>query len=361
MTIMRRTTKKRYKICYIAGREESYTRTRIVLHALRTASYEVVSCLPADKSFRHYPKLILQFLFKKRGCDLIVVGFYGQLLMPFVWLLTHKPILYDMYVSTYEVMVLDRGKASTHSPKAWAYYLVDKLSMWMADKIIFETNHHIMRRAKMFGISPKKFERVFLAADDSVLRPRSDQKTNGRFFVHFHGEFAPFHGVRYIIQAAKMLENESVFFQIIGRGQTYEEDRRLAEDLNIKTITFIDRVPYAELADYMSRAEICLGIFGNNLRAMGELTNKAIEALAVGRSLISARNAPVQELLQDGESVLLVDTGNPEAIAQAIRLLKSDEKLRQRIAANGHRIYLEHCSLPVFSKRFCQIIEGMLN
>lgn len=354
------TIKTKRKVCYIAGREESYTRTRIVLQALRRAGYEVVSCLPPDKSFRHYPKLILQFFFKKSGCDLVVVGFYGQLLMPFVWLLSRKPILYDMYVSTYEVMVLDRGKASKGSLKAWAYYILDKLSMKMADKIIFETNDHITNRAKRFRIDPEKFERVFLAADDSIMRPQANRKANGRFIVHFHGEFAPFHGVQHIIRAAKMLEDEGVFFRIIGKGQTYEEDRRLAEFLNIRTITFIDRVCYEELADYISSAEVCLGIFGDNSRTYRELTNKVIEALAVGKPIVSARNSPIQELLQDGESALLIEAGKPEAIARAILQLKADETLRHRIATKGHAIYLRYCSLTVFSKRLSDIIEGML-
>jgi len=352
---------KQAKICYIAGREETYTRTRIVLGALKRAGYEVVPCLPPTKSFRHYWKLLLQFLWKKRGCDLVVVGFYGQLLMPFVWLLTRKPILYDMYVSTYEVMVLDRGEASRCSLKAWAYYLADKVSMLMADKIVLETHHHISRRAERFGVGLKKFERIFLAADDSVLRPCSQRETNGQFLVHFHGEFAPFHGVDQIIRAAKILEEDGVHFRIIGRGQTYDDNRRLAEQLNARNITFIDRVPYEELPRYMCEAHVCLGIFGDNPRALQELTNKVIEALAVGRALVTVRSEPVSELLEDGQSAVLVEPGNPAAIAAAIRRLKSDEQLRQRIAANGHEVYQRFCSLTVFSARLAQIIEGMLN
>jgi len=43
------------RILFIAGREESYSRTHIVLKALRRQGYEVMECFPPDRSFRHYP------------------------------------------------------------------------------------------------------------------------------------------------------------------------------------------------------------------------------------------------------------------------------------------------------------------
>jgi len=348
------------KICYIAGREASYSRTHNMLAALIKAGFEVETCLPPDKSFRHYPSLILKFLRKKRGCDLIVVGFYGQLLMPFVRLLTRKPILFDVYISTFGTMVHDREAAAATSWKAKLYWLCDHLSMRLADRIILETRDHIRGYEREYCMPAAKFEQMFLVADDSVIYPRPQQNTNGKFLVHFHGEYAPFHGVQYIFRAAKLLENENVHFQIIGKGITYAHDRKLADELQLENITFIDWVPYNELADYMSRAEVCLGFFGDNPRTLRVLTNKVIETIAVKRPLISTKNAPVQELLEDGESALLIERANPEALAGAIRSLKNDPALRARIAENGYQVFLKHCTQQVFAARLKTIIEEMI-
>jgi glycosyltransferase involved in cell wall biosynthesis len=348
------------KVCYIAGREASYSRTHNILTALRNAGFEVETCLPPDKSFRHYPGLILEFLRKKRGCDLVVVGFYGQLLMPFVRLFTRKPILFDVYISTFGTMVHDREAAAATSWKAKLYWLFDHLSMRLADRIILETRDHIRGYAREYRVPAAKFEQLFLVADDSVIYPRPHQNADGKFLVHFHGEYAPFHGVQYIFRAAKLLENENVHFQIIGKGITYERDRKLADELQLKNITFIDWVPYSELADYMSRAEVCLGFFGDNPRTLRVLTNKVIETIAVRRPLISAKTAPVQELLKDGESALLIERANPEALADAIRRLKNDPALRQQIAENGYQVFLKHCTQQVFAARLKTIIEEMI-
>ncbi|MFQ5648743.1 MAG: glycosyltransferase [bacterium] len=358
------------------------------MQGLQKAGYEVVTCLPPDRAFKHYPKLLWQFLWKKRGCDLVVVGFYGQLLFPFVWLMTRKPLLYDVYISTYDTMVHDRGKGGERSLLARFFFWSDTLSMRLADRIILETRDHIRDYARKFGIPEKKFFHIFLATDDTVVAQRNgtgvapghspengsrphemnradspsrNEPANGTFLVHFHGEYAPFHGVQYILRAADLLRDENVHFQIIGRGITYERNMQVARDLKLRNCTFIEWVPYEELADYMSRAQACLGIFGENPRTLRVLTNKVIESIAVGKPLITARNEPVQELLEDGKSALLVERANPQAIADAILKLRDDRELRERIGKDGHEVYRKNCTLDIFSKRLDTVIREMLN
>ncbi len=377
------TESSNIKVCYIAGREASYSRTHMVAQGLQRAGCDVVTCLPPGKSFRHYPKLIWQFLRKKRGCDLVVVGFYGQLIFPFVWLLTRKPILYDVYISTYDTMVHDRGKGGEKSLISRFYYWSDVLSMRLADRIILETHDHILDYSRKFGVPESKFFHIFLATDDSVLLPKTGIAENGaagangdpggngqsadsvqtgdQFLVHFHGEYAPFHGVEHILRAADLLRDENVHFQVIGRGITYDHDMKLARDLHLKNCTFIDWVPYAQLADHMCRAQACLGIFGENPRTERVLTNKVVESIAVARPLITARNEPVQELLKDGESALLVERANPEAIARAILKLRDDSVLRGKISRNGYDVFLRNCTLDMFSKKLDTVIKEMLN
>ena len=199
-----------------------------------------------------------------------------------------------------------------------------------------ETQDHIEDFAAKFRINQHYFNRIFLAADSSTIFPIEQLKNTDAFVVHFHGEYAPFHGVKYIIEAANLLRDYNIEFQIVGRGITYERDRALAENLNIKNIRFLEPVPYEKLAKLMARADVCLGIFGDNERMLRVTTNKVIEAIAMAKPLISGRNVPVQELLTHRESVFLCERANPQDLADAILTLREDEKLRQKIAQGGY-------------------------
>jgi len=348
------------KILYVAGREAAYSRTRIVLNAMRQNGFEVIECLPPDKSFKHYPALLLKTLLNAPRCDAVVVGFYGQLLAPLVRLLTWKPILFDMYITTYDTMVFDREKAAPGSFKARVYGLSDWLSYKMTKLSILDSHFVIGHFGRTIHTETSKFRRLFLAVDDSVIKPGPARSADGEFLVHFHGEYIPFHGVRHILKAAKLLEPHGVQFQIVGKGLTFEEDMQLARDLGLPHVKFLDPVPYARLAELMARADVCLGIFGDNERAKLVLTNKVVEAIGVGKPLITSRNQPVQELLKDGESVLLVNPADPQALADAILRLKNDEALRLRIAANGHDVFKQQCATETFGKRFTAILHEVL-
>jgi glycosyltransferase involved in cell wall biosynthesis len=348
------------RICYIAGRETTYSRTRILLKAMDRAGFEIVPCLPPDKRFRHYPRLVWKFIRGSKKCDLILVGFYGQLLFPVVRLLTKKPILLDLYVSTFDTLVHDRGTAKPNSLLAWLYRFVDRLSMRLSDRIILETRNHIQNYAERFKIPEAKFEHLFLASDESVMKPKKIGREKRPFLVHFHGEYAPFHGVEYIIRAADLLREEPIRFQLIGKGITYKKDRALAESLGLENITFIEQVPYENLADRMAKADCCLGVFGNNARNPRILTNKVVETLAAGKPLISQRNLPIQELVKDGETALLVERGNPSQIAEAILRLKKSPRLRKQLGEKGHTVFLNHCTLKVFSDRLKKIVKEMV-
>jgi glycosyltransferase involved in cell wall biosynthesis len=159
-----------------------------------------------------------------------------------------------------------------------------------------------------------------------------------------------------IVRAAHALADADVEFQLVGTGMTYARDRALARELGVRNIEFVDRVPYDELAQHMSDADVCLGIFGENPRAERELTNKVVEAMAVGGALITRKSPPVEELLADGESVLLVEPGRPEQLAAAILRLKNDPALRDRLGQSALRVFQEHCTMGVFAPALKQII-----
>jgi glycosyltransferase involved in cell wall biosynthesis len=348
------------KVCYVAGREAGYSRTHNILKALKNAGFEVQVCLPPDKSKAHQPRLLWEFLQKARGADVVLVGFYGHLLMPFVRLLSRKPILFDVYVSTHAAMVEDRLEAAPKSLKARLFWLADYIAVHAADHLILETRDHIGRYADACHVEAAKFSRIFLTSDDSTMRPREPRPPDGRFRVHFHGEYAPFHGVNVILRAAKLLENAAVDFQLIGTGLTYERDRQLAASLQLRNVDFIDRVPYDELAVYMSKADACLGIFGGNKRAERELTNKVVEGMAVGKPIITRRNAPVQELLRDGESVVLVPPDDARALADAILRLQADPAFCQRLGDAALAAFREQCTQAAFAEQLKQVVQALV-
>ncbi len=114
--------------------------------------------------------------------------------------------------------------------------------------------------------------------------------------------------------------------------------RKIAQELKIKNVLFIDPVPYEKLSDFMAMADICLGIFGSTPKTLLVIPNKVFEALAMAKPVITADTPAIRELLTDKENCVLVPAANPQALAEAIRNLKNSEDKSERIGKNGYEL-----------------------
>ncbi len=65
--------------------------------------------------------------------------------------------------------------------------------------------------------------------------------------------------------------------------------------------------------------------------------NTAVEALLAGRPVVASRTQGLAEIVRDRETGLLVEPGDPAALAAAIADLADDVDLRHRLAEDGRR------------------------
>ncbi len=326
------------KILYFGAYDNLYSRNRILIKGLRNIGVEVVECRDRSRSVFKYVRLFFKYLRSPKDFDMMIVGFPGQEIMFLARLLTRKPIIFDAFTSHYGGHILDRGTYGKTSLRARYYRWIDTYSCRLANVVLLDTQAHIDFFVKEFNLSSDKFKRIFVGADSDVFyrRPNTDHED---FVVHFHGNYIPLQGVRYILEAAKLLEHQPVRFNIIGRGQTYARDMDLAEKLALRNVKFYDRVSYEDLADFMAQADVCLGIFGNTPKTDLVIPNKVFEALASGRAVITADTPAIRELLKDKEHVILCRKADPSDLAQAITLLMNSLSLRESIALAGEGLF----------------------
>lgn len=344
------------KVCFFPGRESSYARTRVVLKAMEKIGLSVFDCSYPHKNFVRYIAGFLKFLKYKSKSDIILVGFLGQFLMPFVRLFTRKIIVYDAFISIYQTLALDRNSIGQKGMPASLARWIDRYSANLADHVILDTNQHLHYYVKEYGIPKEKMSRVLVGSDDSVMHPKST--VSDTFTVHFHGEFQALHGAGYIIEAAKVLPD--VHFQLIGKGRQKEACLEKVKVLNLQNITFIESVSYEQLAVHINHADVCLGIFGNTEKTQMVIPHKVYESLACKKPLITADTPAARELLTDGENCLLIKAADPSALADAIVKLKENNALRETIANGGYALFTEKCTPNKIGQQLSAMFNSML-
>jgi glycosyltransferase involved in cell wall biosynthesis len=286
---------------------------------------------------------------RPRRFDAFIVGYPGHLDLPAARRAARgSPVVFNPLVSLADTLVGDRGRFRPGSPAARLLERVDRRAFRSADLVVADTNAHAQFLAELAGLAV--VEVCFVGAEERLFQPSWTQP--GEFTALFVGKLIPLQGIETILGAARRAPD--VRFRIVGSGQL----DALVRDLpgNVEHTPWIE---YERLPQELATAGCALGIFGTTAKAQRVIPNKAFQALATAAPLVTADTPAARELLVHEESALLVPSGDPNALAEAVRRLAGDPELARDLAQRGRSAYERMASEEVLGRRWRSIIERL--
>ena len=353
------------RVLYFGTYERDYPRNAQVISCLRRAGVEVEehhvgvwegrrqNWSAGVETAARLALAELRLLQRPRGrFDAVIVGYPGHFDLPAARHAARgRPIVFNPLVSLSDTLVADRGRFRAGSTAARALERIDRNALRSASLVIADTRANAVHLAELAGLRPEQIEVCFVGAEERLFVPDwSPDETRAALFV---GKLIPLHGLETILAAAHLLPELS--FRLVGSGQLESLVHSLPE--NVEWLPWIE---YELLPGQLHRAGCALGIFGTSDKARRVIPNKAFQALACGTPLVTADTPATRELLVDGQSALLVPPGDPEALADALRRLHTDEELARRIGAGGRVTYEELASEAVLGRRWRELLEGVV-
>lgn len=324
------------KICYFGIYQKDYCRAKNTITGLRKSGVEVIEVQDRTPGLRKFWNLYQQHKKVRNNYDIMIVGFPGQIIMPFAKLISRKPIVFDAFASMYDGNVFDRKNCNPHSPKALWYYCMDWLSCALADRVLLDTKEHAQYFIKTFRINPKKLIVVYHGIDDTLYHPLNLPKEEKHFLAVFYGYITPLHGIEYVLKAMKKLEKENIRLWIIGGGQDYKKMKEFAMDeLKLPNVDFFPVMPPEKLMDFIGSANAGLGIFGNTDKVERVIPNKVYELMAMGIPVITSDTPAIREKFSHKENIYLCDRADSDAIADAILDIKNNQSMREEISGKA--------------------------
>jgi glycosyltransferase involved in cell wall biosynthesis len=338
--------------------DRDFGRNRRLISLLRHAGHEVVLCqvdlygavkydiVSAGKlsmlirGAAAYVRLLWRFVRTPRADAVLVMypGWFDMLVVGPVARLRRMPVVFDIYISLSDTIVVDRQLAKEHSVIGRLSRIVDWLSIRSARRLLADTPANADLYRRIGRIERERIGVVWVGAEDDVFRPRPEIAPHPRR-VLFYGTFIKLHGVDVIVRAAKLLEAEGVEFRIIGTGQELAPVERLVAELDVTNIEFTPRVPLADLPSEIAAATVCCGIFGTSEKAQRVVPNKVFECVAVGRPVVTGDTPALRGAFSDAE-IAFVPPGDPRALARVIAELLADPDQAEALAAAARRHYL---------------------
>jgi glycosyltransferase involved in cell wall biosynthesis len=279
----------------------------------------------------------------RADAEAIVVGYPGHFDL---WSAKRhsRPVVFNAMVSLSDTFVEDRERFEDGSLPARALRRLDRSAFRAADLVVSDTQANADFMRELGDLDEVAV--CYIGAEERLFRPI--WHPDGDFHVLFVGKLAPLHGVDLILEAARRLPD--VAFRIVGTGQmTHLLETKPA---NVEHVPWIE---YGRLPAEYAQAGCALGIFGSSGKAARVIPHKTFQALAVGTPLITADTIAAREVLADGRDSLLVER-TPDALADAIVVLRDDPALAERIGAAGRATFEREASEEVLGIRWREAI-----
>jgi glycosyltransferase involved in cell wall biosynthesis len=185
---------------------------------------------------------------------------------------------------------------------------------------------------------------------------RSDSATGAQLlFVSrlLHGK-----GLTLLLESVLQLRREGldVELTIVGDGPARAECEQSAHSLGIVDhVQFVGAVGQDEIRGFYERADVfCLPSFAEGIPVV------AMEAMAMELPVVTTRIMGIPELVEDGETGLLVSPGRVDPLTDALRTLVCSPDERRRMGAAGRRKVMRDFDVSVSATRMRAVLESEL-
>ena len=330
------TARSRLRVCLAGAYKPEYTRIDVIVRGLE-ANGVVVDHARVQPSSPFKRRWRMRKLLRSRPieADIVLVPAFCHHEVEVVRRFFRGPLVFDPLISRHLSKIHDYRSAGRYSVHAVLNHRVDRRALHVADYVLADTEAHKRYYVDTYRVAADKVFVVPVGYDGDKFRP-TPLPDHRVATVGFYGSFIPLHGVETILAAAELLQRrEDIRFELIGSGPTHAAMAAYARERGLENVDFLPRVPYAELGARISAWDVCLGIFGQTLKADLVIPNKIYHYAACARPMVTKDTPAIRELFRDEHDVLLCPP-DPRALAERIERLMDDRGLAAGLAQQAH-------------------------
>ena len=197
-------------------------------------------------------------------------------------------------------------------------------------------------------------------ADDALKRQLG---LGGATVVGFIGSFYAYEGLDLLLDAmpALLQQRPDVRVLLVGGGPQEAALKAQAQRLGLADrVVFTGRVPHAQVQRYYDLVDV-LAYPRHSMRLTELVTPlKPLEAMAQGRLLVASAVGGHHELIRDGETGLLFEPGNAQALAASLDRALGDAALGQRLRKAGRHFVETQRRWDLSVARYAEVYERLV-
>jgi len=235
-----------------------------------------------------------------------------------------------------------------------------KISSRFADAIFCLSEFSENNISEAYRISPLRIKVMYAGVDESFFNIEIENKTiKNNFNLLFCGRLngREQKGVDILLNALPLiLKKHNVILNIIGSGVRLQEYRALARRLGIdKQVRLLGFIEYEKLPKYYKEAD--LYVLPSRRESFGMTF---AEAMASGLSVVSTNVTAIPEVVEDGETGILVQPNNPQKFAEAVNYLLDNPERMKLMGLKGRERVKKYFTWEKVAERVIEFYKEIL-
>lgn len=182
----------------------------------------------------------------------------------------------------------------------------------------------------------------------------------GRFVASYIGTIGRAHRVDVLYEAAELSDEPDIAFVVVGPGAARPdlERRQLARPL--PNFRLVDRQPRSVARTYLEASDVSVVLLKDRPAFRGTIPSKIFEAMAMGKPIVLGVRGEARELVESSGAGIGVEPESPDAILAAVRRLRDDRALYDRLSDNGRRAVRDRFDRRQIARRYHALLHGLV-
>ncbi len=186
---------------------------------------------------------------------------------------------------------------------------------------------------------------------------RRQMDLDGQFVITYVGAHGVANHLQQVLEAGKKLKDTSVLFLLIGQGMEKEKLKRMAVEMNVTNVRFIDSVPKKEVFKYILASEMGASVLKNVEAFKTVYSNKTFDYMSCKKPVLMAIDGVSRKLVEDAQCGVYVEPENIDEYDVQIRRYLNDSKRLSEEGINGYNYARQHFDRDVLAKKYIKEIK----
>ncbi len=237
------------------------------------------------------------------------------------------------------------------------YRIFNKISAKIyrsVDKILVTSASFKQYFAEQFGIEEQLIEYLPQYAEEQFLQISPKEYTK-EFRLLFAGNVGAAQSVDTIIDAARILKDEQVYFDIVGDGTELCAIKERA--MGLDKVLFYGRQPLSEMPKYYQNADATLVTLVSDSFIASTLPGKVQTYMAAGRAIVGAADKEIYRVVNEAQGGYCGRARDAKQLADNIlKLVRSNEAVQ--IGKKNRQYYKDNFAKERFVEHLTQTFES---